>query len=154
MRLTFTLPFFNRRLSPWETSSQLGSESSRWAWARWAWDFLKKNCQKVSMKFGQFSNSSTSYPIITKCTASWCIWYWNCNYWVSLKTVQISLILLGNFFQKISGPSSLGPSRIFRHLCSCKNFLVQLYSIHEIGCHLVVVWIFVPNMMRNKASRL
>ena len=27
--------------------------------------FFEKNCQKVSMKFGQFSNSSTSYPIIT-----------------------------------------------------------------------------------------
>ena len=28
--------------------------------------FFSKNCQKVSMTFGQFSNSSTSYPIITK----------------------------------------------------------------------------------------
>ena len=27
---------------------------------------FEKDCQKVSMKFGQFSNSSTSYPIITK----------------------------------------------------------------------------------------
>ena len=27
-----------------------------------------KQCPKVSMKFGQFSNSSTSYPIITKNT--------------------------------------------------------------------------------------
>ena len=30
---------------------------------------------------------------------------------MSLKTVQISLILFGSFFQKISGPSSSGPSR-------------------------------------------
>ena len=35
---------------------------------------------------------------------------------MNVKTVQISLILFGNFFQKISGPSSSGTSRTFRVL--------------------------------------
>merc|ERR1711904_259472 len=75
-------------------------------------DFLKKLPKSISeiwTVFKLINKLPKNYNFNTRCTAKRCNSYFDCNFrncLMSLKTVQISLILFSNFSKKISDPSS------------------------------------------------
>ena len=80
------------------------------------WKKISKRINEIWTVFKLINKLPNNYNFNTRCTVKQCNFFLLLlgNLLMSLKTAQISLVLFGNFFQKISGPSSSGPSRTFR----------------------------------------
>ena len=82
-------------------------EGPRWTWARWAWDFLKKLLKSINESWTVvklINELPNNYNFNTRCTASRCNLYWNCNYWVTCwwvwKLSKFHWYILAFFFKK------------------------------------------------------
>ena len=74
-------PFDVRPLPPDGRRLQVADDA-----VRWAWDFLKKlpkSINEIWTFFKLINKLPKNYNKNTNCTASRCIWYWNCNFWVT-----------------------------------------------------------------------
>ena len=103
------------------------------------WKRLPKSIDEIWKVFKFINKLPNNYKKNTNCTAKRCIWYWNCNYWVTCwwvwKLSKFHWYFLAIFFKKSQAHLAQAHLELSKYCFSsqsfkCSNIVASSWAVH------------------------